>query len=59
MAGRVAIVPGGSSGIGRAGALGLAGAADLKADAAAAVAQDARADAGFVATGIPFDSGAA
>jgi hypothetical protein len=59
MADRVAIVNGGPSRIGRAGAMGPALDADLKAGPAAAGAQDIRAGGGFVATGVPFDSGAA
>jgi NAD(P)-dependent dehydrogenase (short-subunit alcohol dehydrogenase family) len=65
MADRVAIVNGGPSRIGRAGAIGFAWngksvpGADLKAGPAAAGAQDILAGGGFVATGVPFDSGAA
>jgi NAD(P)-dependent dehydrogenase (short-subunit alcohol dehydrogenase family) len=56
----VAIVAGGSSGIGRAGAMGFASDADLKAEAAATVAQDIRAGGGgCVATDALFDSSAA
>jgi NAD(P)-dependent dehydrogenase (short-subunit alcohol dehydrogenase family) len=64
MAGRIAIILCGSSGIGRAGAMGFAwkdksaAGADLKAEAAAAAAQDIRAG-GFVATGVVFDRSAA
>jgi NAD(P)-dependent dehydrogenase (short-subunit alcohol dehydrogenase family) len=59
MAGTITIVTGGSSGIGRAGAIGFAWngesvpGADLKAEAAAAVVQDIRAG------GVLFDSSAA